>query len=86
MSEREKLKVGDLVFYRPSEENRYADGQKQMGIILQVFEEANPLFVLRTETEMFADEYLIKWIKSGYTSTLMAFNLKKIEIPLDKEE
>jgi|TARA_R110001592_G_C13063491_1_gene741194 hypothetical protein len=86
MSEREKLKVGDLVFYRPSEENRYADGEKQMGIILQVFEEANPLFVLRTETEMFADEYLIKWIKSGYTSTLMAFNLKKIEIPLDKEE
>lgn len=86
MSERKKLKVGDLVFYRPSEENRYADGKKQMGIILRVFEEANPLFVLRTETEMFADEYEVKWVESGYTSRLLAFNLKKIEIPLDKEE
>ena len=83
--ESQKLKVGDLVFYRPSEENRYADGQRQMGVILRVFKEVNPLFVLRTETEMFADEYEVKWFESGYTSRLLSFNLKKIEIPLDKK-
>ena len=68
--EESELKVGDLVFYRPTEENRYADGQKQMGVILEVFKEANPLFVLRTETEMFADEFLVRWFESGYTSRL----------------
>ena len=83
--EESELKVGDLVFYRPTEENRYADGQKQMGVILEVFKEANPLFVLRTETEMFADEFLVKWFESGYTSRLLSFNLKKIDIPLDKK-
>ena len=82
--EREELKVGDLVFYRPSEENRYANGERQMGVVLQVIEEANPLFVLRTETEIFANEYVIRWFKSGYTSRLMEFNLKKIKVPLDK--
>jgi hypothetical protein len=86
MTEKEKLKVGDLVFYRPTEENRYADGQRQMGVILEVFEEVNPLFVLRTETEMFANEYLVRWFESGYTSRLLSFNLKKIEIPLDKKQ
>ena len=85
MTEKEKLKVGDLVFYRPTEDNRYADGQRQMGVVLEVFEEANPLFVLRTETEMFADEYLVRWFESGYTSRLLSFNLKKIDIPLDKK-
>ena len=83
--EENELKVGDLVFYRPTEENRYADGQKQMGVILEVFKEANPLFVLRTETEMFADEFLVRWFESGYTSRLLSFNLKKIDIPLDKK-
>jgi len=85
MTEKEKLKVGDLVFYRPTEDNRYADGQRQMGVVLEVFEEANPLFILRTETEMFANEYLVRWFESGYTSRLLSFNLKKIEIPLDKK-
>jgi len=85
MTEKEKLKVGDLVFYRPTEDNRYADGQRQMGVVLEVFEEVNPLFVLRTETEMFANEYLVRWFESGYTSRLLSFNLKKIEIPLDKK-
>ena len=83
--EESELKVGDLVFYRPTEENRYADGQKQMGVILEVYKEANPLFVLRTETEMFADEFLVRWFESGYTSRLLSFNLKKIDIPLDKK-
>ena len=83
--EESELKVGDLVFYRPTEENRYADGQKQMGVILEVFKEANPLFVLRTETEMFADEFLVRWFESGYTSRLLSFNLKKIDIPLNKK-
>jgi hypothetical protein len=41
---------------------------------------------LRTETEMFANEYLVRWFESGYTSRLLSFNLKKIEIPLDKKQ
>jgi hypothetical protein len=67
-----KFKVGDLVFYQASEINKYANGERQMGIVLKV--------------EYWAYEYKVKWIETNYTSTLHAFNLKKIEIPLDKEE
>ncbi len=79
-----KFKVGDLVFYQPSEDNKYACGEKQLGIVIKINTEANPLFVGFPETEMFACEYVVKWIKSGYTSSLLPFNLKKLEVPLDK--
>ena len=81
-----KFKVGDLVLYQPSEENRYADGTKQLGVILRVKKDVNPLFTLHPETKMFACEYVVKWFQSGYVSALLPFNLKKLQIPVDKNE
>ena len=81
-----KFKVGDLVMYRPSEENKYADSSKQLGVILRIKKDVNPLFALHPETKMFACEYVVKWIQSGYVSALLPFNLKKLEIPLDKNK
>ena len=77
--------VGDLVFYQPSETNKYANGERQMGIILDIIPEVAPLFEVLPDAELWMYEYRIKWIETGYTSTLHAFNLKKVEVPLDKE-
>jgi hypothetical protein len=71
--------VGDLVFYQPSHDNKYADGKKQIGIILKIKVDINPLFKEFPETSMFANEYVVKWILSGYTSSLMSCNLKKLQ-------
>ena len=79
-----KFKVGDLVFYCPSHDNKYADGTRQLGVVLDVKTDANPLFSKYPETEAFAHEYVVKWFESGYVSALLGFNLKKLEIPLDK--
>ena len=79
-----KFNVGDLVFYSPSQSNRYADGSKQLGVILKIKTDANPLFSKHPETQAFAHEYIVKWFESGYVSALLGFNLKKLEIPLDK--
>ena len=81
-----KFKVGDLVFYQASEINRYANGEKQMGIILEVIPETAPLFEMLPDAELWSYEFRVKWIETGYTSTLNGFNLKKIEVPLDKED
>jgi hypothetical protein len=80
------FKVGDLVFYQPSEINKYANGEQQMGIILEVIPESAPLFELLPDAELWSYEFKIKWIESGYTSTLHGFNLKKVEVPLDKNQ
>ena len=81
-----KFKVGDLVFYQASEINRYANGERQMGIVLKVTPEVSPLFEDLPDAHMWAYEFKVKWIETGYTSTLHGFNLKKIEVPLDKED
>jgi hypothetical protein len=73
-----ELKVGDLVFYQPSEMNRYANGEKQLGVILAVRKDIMPLFSYAEGLESFGDEYVVRWFESGYTSTLMGFNLKKV--------
>ena len=80
------FKLGDLVFYQPSEMNKYANGERQMGIILQIIPEVAPLFEVLPDAELWMYEYKVKWIETGYVSTLHAFNLKKVEIPLDNEE
>lgn len=80
-----KFKVGDLVIYQPSEENKYADSSKQLGVILKIKRDVNPLFALHPETKMFACEYVVKWFQSGYVSALLPFNLKKMQIPLDNK-
>ena len=79
------FKVGDLVLYRPSEDNKYANGTRQLGVILKIKKDADPLFALHPETKMFACEYVVKWFQSGYVSALLPFNLKKVEIPLDSQ-
>ena len=78
--EEKKFNIGDLVFYQPTEDNKYATGTKQIGVVLKIKEDANPLFSLHPETKMFACEYVVKWIESGYVSSLLSFNLKKLEI------
>ena len=82
--EEKNLKVGDLVFYCPSEDNKYADGSKQLGVVLKIKIDANPLFSKYPETQPFAHEYVVRWFESGYVSALLGFNLKKLQIPLDK--
>ena len=79
------FKVGDLVFYCPTESNRYADGSKQLGVILKIKVDANPLFSKHPTTLPFAHEYVVKWFQSGYVSALLSFNLKKLETPLDNK-
>ena len=76
-----KFKVGDLVFYKPTDSNKYANGEKQLGVILKIKKDVNPLFAICPETEIYATEYVVKWIDSGYTCSLLPFNLKKIEVP-----
>lgn len=75
-----KFKVGDLVYYRASRDNKYANGENQLGVVVKVIVEANPLFAGHPDTEMFTSEYVVKWFKSGYTSTLLGFNLIKLQI------
>lgn len=81
-----KFKVGDLVFYQAPEINKYANGERQMGIVLEVVSEVAPLFDSLPNASLWCYEFRVKWIESGYTSTLHGFNLKKIEIPVDKPE
>tara|TARA_R110001583_G_scaffold192101_1_gene358266 strand:+ start:1013 stop:1258 length:246 start_codon:yes stop_codon:yes gene_type:complete len=78
--EKQNLKVGDLVVYQPVHQNFYADGSKELGVILEVLEERIPLYINFPDKNYFEHEYKVKWINSGYTSTLQGFNLKKIEI------
>ena len=81
--EKQKLKVGDLVYYRSREPNRYANGEDQLGVVLEIRTDANPLFALHPETKPFASEYVVEWFKTGYRCTLLRFNLKKVKLPVD---
>ena len=78
--ERAKFKIGDLVYYRPTSENYYANGTKQLGIVVAIIKDYSPLFLNFPESKLFEYEYRIKWISSGYTSSLLGFNLEKLEI------
>ena len=75
-----KFEVGDLVFYRPSEDNKYANGEKQIGVVLEVIKDVNPLFMAIENSEIYMHEYVVRWFISGYTSTLLPFNLKKFKL------
>lgn len=76
-----KLEVGDLVFYQPSNRNFYADGSKELGVVIEVLKERTPLFVNFPDKDYFEFEYRVKWITNGYISTLLGFNLRKLEAP-----
>jgi len=76
-----KFKVGDLVYYRPTNNNFYADGTKQLGVVVDICLDQTPLFINFPEKEYFEYEYKVVWINSGYTSMLLGFNLVKLENP-----
>jgi hypothetical protein len=76
-----EFKIGDLVYYRPSQENFYANSSKQMGVVLDVIRDPTPLIHNFPEKKYFEYEYTIKWIVSGFTSRLLGFNLEKVKIP-----
>ena len=75
-----KFNVGDLVFYKPSATNIYADGTKKLGVILDVYVDRSPLYVNFPQKQYFEYEYKVAWINTGYTSVLLGFNLEKLEI------
>lgn len=81
----QKFKKGDLVYYNDYIEEMFIKTDKQLGVIVQVNEDANPLFINFPENEYFADEYVVIWIETGFRSTLLGINLKKVEIPLGEE-
>ena len=74
------FKVGDLVYYNPTVENIYADGTKHLGVVIKVIESRPHFYGSFPEKDLFEYEYKIKWIESGHVSTLLGFNLKKLEI------
>ena len=76
-----RFKVGDLVFYRPTYNNLYADGTKELGVVIGIVRESLPLFINFPDSEYFEYEYRIKWISTGYVSNLLGFNLEKLEEP-----
>ena len=81
MDSESKFKVGDLVFYRPSQRNNYANGTKQLGVVVDVIREKPPLFLSFPEKDIFEFEYKVIWINSGHVSKLLYFNLEKLETP-----
>ena len=78
------LKIGDLVFYNPTSNNFYADGTRQLGVIVDILKDRAPLFINFPDENFFQHEYKVIWIDSGYTSILLGFNLKKLEIVEEK--
>ena len=75
-----KFNIGDLVFYRPSVNNIYADGTKKLGVILDIYHDRSPLYVNFPEKQYFEYEYKVTWINTGHTSVLLGFNLEKLKI------
>ncbi len=81
MNSESKFKIGDLVYYRPVKDNRYADGTRQLGVVVEIITDQPPLFLSFPEKEIFEFEYKVIWINTGYSSKLLYFNLEKLKIP-----
>jgi hypothetical protein len=77
------LKKGDLVYYNDFIEESFARPQKQLGVIVHVYENVNPLFDYMTGNKDYAHEYVVLWIATGFRSTLLGVNLIKVEAPSD---
>lgn len=77
------LKKGDLVYYNDFIEESLARPAKQIGVIVHVYENINPLFDYMTNNKEFANEYIVIWIATGFRSRLLGINLTKIEAPSD---
>lgn len=77
------LKKGDLVYYNDFIEESLARPAKQIGVIVHVYENINPLFDYMTNNKEFANEYIVIWIATGFRSRLLGINLIKVEAPSD---
>lgn len=78
-----KFKKGDLVQYNDYIEETFAKSDKQLGVVVHVYENVSPLFSYMKDGEEYIDEYVIIWIGTGFRSTLLGVNLKKVEVPPD---
>lgn len=76
-----KFKKGDLVYYDDFMEDSLARPNKQIGVVVHVFENVSPLFSHLKNGEHYVDEYIVIWIGTGFRSTLLGLNLRKVEIP-----
>lgn len=81
MSPVPRFNVGDLVYYKPSSDNIYADGTKQLGVVVDICLDQTPLYLNFPDKEYFEYEYKVIWILTGYTSMLLGFNLVKLKKP-----
>ena len=77
------LKKGDLVYYKDYIRDSFAMPGKQLGVIVHVYEDINPLFDYMSDNKMFANEYVVIWIATGFRSRLLGINLIKVEVPSD---
>ena len=77
------LKKGDLVYYNDFIEESFARPGKQIGVVVHVYENVNPLFEYMSNNKVFANEYVVIWIATGFRSRLLGINLTKVEAPLD---
>ena len=76
-----KFKEGDLVYYQDLIEETFAISDKQIGVIVRVYENVSPLFSYMKGGDKYVDEYVVVWIATGFRSTLLGINLKKVTLP-----
>ena len=77
------LKKGDFVYYNDFIEDTFAKSDKQLGVIVHVYEHVNPLFDYMRGGDLYAHEYVVIWISTGFRSTLLGMNLTKVVLPSD---
>ena len=81
-----KFKEGDLVYYQDLIEETFAISDKQIGVIVRVYENVSPLFSYMKGGDKYVDEYVVVWIATGFRSTLLGINLKKVEAPQGEDK
>jgi len=82
----EKFKEGDLVFYHDLIEETFARSDRQLGVVVKVYKDVSPLFSHMRGGDKYVDEYVVVWIATGFRSTLLGINLKKVEAPQGEDK
>lgn len=81
-----KFKEGDLVYYDDLIEDTFAKSDKQLGVVVHVHKDVSPLFSHMRGGENYVDEYVVVWIATGFRSTLLGINLRKMELPQGEDK
>ena len=81
-----KFKEGDLVYYHDLIEETFAKSDKQLGVIVHVYENVSPLFSHMKGGDKYVDEYVVVWIATGFRSTLLGLNLRKVTLPQGEDK